>query len=53
MSSLYLGVRLPEKPYKRLKLTNIDLLKKNVADLKLDAAKLLSCSQNEMGKFVI
>lgn len=50
MASLYLGVRLPEKPYTRLKLTNVNLLKKNVADLKNDAEKLLSCSHKELGK---
>lgn len=49
MASLYLGIRLPEKPFERLKLTNIDLITKNVADLKLEAEKLLELPQNQLG----
>lgn len=49
MASLYLGVRLPEKPFERLKLTNIDLLTKNVADLKIEAAKLIDFPRKELG----
>lgn len=48
MASLYLGVRLPEKPFKRLKLTNVDLITKNVADLKKEAEKLLNFPHNEL-----
>lgn len=50
MASLYLGIRLPEKPFERLKLTNIDLLAKNVADLKLETEKLLNFPHKELGK---
>lgn len=50
MASLYLGIRLPEKPFERLKLTNIDLITKNVADLKIEAEKLLNFPHNELGK---
>lgn len=53
MASLYLGIRLPEKPFERLKLTNIDLLAKNVADLKLEAEKLLNFPHKELGEFLI
>lgn len=49
MASLYLGVRLPEKPFKRLKLTNVDLITKNVADLKKDTEKLLNFPHSELG----
>ncbi|XP_031639750.1 uncharacterized protein LOC116351750 [Contarinia nasturtii] len=48
MASLYLGVRLPEKPFERLKLTNIDLIKKNVGDLKIETEKLLNFPHNEL-----
>lgn len=51
MASLYLGIRLPEKPFARLKLTNIDLITKNVADLKNETEKLLNLSHKELGKF--
>lgn len=50
MASLYLGVRLPEKPFQRLKLTNVDLITKNVADLKKDTEQLLNFPHNELGK---
>lgn len=50
MASLYLGIRLPEKPFERLKLTNIDLITKNVADLKIEAEKLLNFPHKELGK---
>lgn len=48
MSSLYLGVRLPSKPFERLKLLNIDLPTKNVAELKLETEKMLNLSHNEL-----
>lgn len=50
MASLYLGIRLPEKPFERLKLTNVDLITKNVADLKIEAEKLLNFPHKELGK---
>lgn len=50
MASLYLAVRLPEKPYERLKLSNIDLTAKNVGELKIETEKLLNFPHNEMGK---
>lgn len=50
MASLYLGIRLPEKPFERLKLTNIDLITKNVADLKIEAEKQLNFPHNELGR---
>lgn len=50
MSSLYLGIRLPEKPFERLKLTNIDFITKNVSELKIDAEKLLNFPHKELGK---
>lgn len=50
MASLYLGIRLPEKPFERLKLTNIDLITKNVADLKVETEKLLNFPHKELGK---
>lgn len=50
MASLYLGIRLPEKPFERLKLTNIDLDTKNVAALKIEAEKILNFPHNELGK---
>lgn len=49
MASLYLGIRLPEKPFERLKLTNIDLITKNVADLKIEAERLLNFPHKELG----
>lgn len=49
MASLYLGIRLPEKPFERLKITNIDLITKNVADLKIEAEKLLNFPHKELG----
>lgn len=52
MASLYLGIRLPEKPFERLKLSNIDLITKNVADLKIEAEKLLNFPHNELGKYL-
>lgn len=53
MASLYLGVRLPEKPFERLKLTNIDLLTKNVADLKIEAEKLIDFPRKELGQYLV
>lgn len=50
MASLYLGIRLPEKPFERLKLTNIDLDTENVAALKIEAEKILNFPHNELGK---
>lgn len=50
MASLYLGIRLPEKPFERLKLSNIDLITKNVADLKIEAEKLLNFPHKELGR---
>lgn len=49
MSSLYLGIRLLEKPYERLKLNDINLSTKNIFDLKIDAEKLLNFSHDELG----
>lgn len=49
MASLYLGIRLPEKPFERLKLTNINLLTKNVVELKVEAEKILNFPHNELG----
>lgn len=49
MSSLYLGVRLPEKPYERLKLDDVNLSTTNIVDLKIDAEKLLNFSHSELG----
>lgn len=50
MASLYLGIRLPEKPFKRLKLNNIDLITKNVTDLKKETENLLNFPHSELGK---
>lgn len=50
MASLYLGIRLPKKPFERIKLMNIDLNTKNVADLKLEAEKVMNLSHNEIRK---
>lgn len=50
MASLYLGIRLPQKPFERLRIANIDLVTKNVADLKIDAEKLINFPHNELGK---
>lgn len=52
MASLYLGIRLPEKPFERVKLSNIDLQTKNVAELKIDAEKMLNFPHNELGKYM-
>lgn len=41
---------MPEKIFERLKLTNIDLITKNVADLKIEAEKLLNFPHKELGK---
>lgn len=49
MTALYLCVRFPEKPYERLKLTDIDLSTNNVADLKVETEKLLNFSHKELG----
>lgn len=51
MSSLYLGVRLPEKPYERLKLDDVNFSTTNVVDLKNDAEKLLNFSHDELGAY--
>lgn len=50
MASLYLSVRLPEKHHERVKLSDINLSTKNVADLKNEAEKLLNFPHNELGK---
>lgn len=49
-AALYLGVRLPEKPYERLKFNDINFSTKKVIDLKVDAEKLLNYSSQQMGE---
>lgn len=53
MSSLYLGVRLPEKPYERVKLDDINLSTTNIVDLKIDAEKLLNFSHTDLGAYLL
>lgn len=53
MSSLYLGIRLPEKPYERLKLDDVNFSTKNIVDLKIDAEKLLHFAHSELGAYVV
>lgn len=48
MASIYLGIRLPKKSFERMKLLNIDLPTKNVADLKLEAEKMINLSHKEL-----
>lgn len=50
-ATLYLGVRLPEKPYERLKLNDINFSTKKVSELKVDAEKLLNFSREQLGRF--
>ena len=50
IATLYLGVRLPEKPYERLKLNDINLTTKKVSELKVDAERLLNFSREQLGK---
>lgn len=50
MSTLYLGVRLPEKPFQRLKLDDINFTEKNIIDLKVDAGKILNYSHDNLGE---
>lgn len=50
VASLYLGIRLHEKPYERLKLSDIDLQSKKFSDLKVDTEKLLNHSAENLGK---
>lgn len=50
VSALYLGVRLPEKPYERVKLDDVNISTKKLCELKVDAEKLLNYSSEQMGK---
>lgn len=50
MSILYLGVRLPEKPFQRVKLDDINFTTKNIFDIKIDAEKILNYSHNNLGE---
>lgn len=50
MASLYLGFRLPKKPFERVKLVNIDLPTKNVAALKLDVEQMMNLPHKELRK---
>lgn len=49
MASVFLGVRLPEKPYERHQIKDIDFSTKNVADLKTEAEKLLNTPKDDLG----
>lgn len=54
MPSIFLSVWLPSKPNERIKLNDIDLVSKNISDLKIDAEKLLNVPEDNMGKqFII
>lgn len=46
---VYLGVRLPEKPYERVAIKNVCVSKKTI-DLKLEAGQILQHPKEELGK---
>lgn len=50
VAALYLGVRLCEKPYERVKLTDIDFQTKKISDLKEDAERLLNYKSERLGE---